>query len=344
MDHPYSALPERAFWKSAVADRSALELRDLYAPRFEITPQTRIAAAGSCFAQHLGRQFKARGYRFLDLEPGPDFASKGLLHRFGFDLYSLRHGNIYTARQLVQLFDRAGGRFTPEVTLWEEAGRAFDPFRPAIEPDGFASAEEGRADIAWHLARAAELLRQTDLFVFTFGLTEGWIDARDGAALPTCPGTVAGTFDADRHEFRNWRFSEVLEDTCRFVDMALAENPAMKFLFTVSPVPLTATASGGHVLPATVYSKSVLRAVCGEMCALYPQVAYFPSYELVAGHPMRGMFFQPNLRGVSEAGVAHVMEHFFAAHPPPDSAPAATPEPDEEELICEEAILEASAP
>ena len=41
-------------------------------------------------------------------------------------------------------------------------------------------------------------------------------------------------------------------------------NPKARLVLTVSPVPLAATASGSHVLPATIYSKSVLRAAAQE--------------------------------------------------------------------------------
>ena len=37
-------------------------------------------------------------------------------------------------------------------------------------------------------------------------------------------------------------------------------TPKLRILLTVSPVPLTATAGDDHVLLATTYSKSVLRA------------------------------------------------------------------------------------
>ena len=36
-----------------------------------------------------------------------------------FGLFSARFGNIYTARQLVQLFERAYGRFQPLDRSWQ---------------------------------------------------------------------------------------------------------------------------------------------------------------------------------------------------------------------------------
>ena len=351
LTHPYADLPHRAFWRSAIAETAALELREIYRPRFPIPQDLPIAAAGSCFAQHIGRQFKRRGYHFLDVEPPPPLVSEATQHAYGYDLYSARYGNIYTIRQMRQLLERATGRFEPVEQVWETQGRFHDPFRPTVEPEGFDSAEEVLASARAHLAAVARLMREAKLMVFTFGLTEGWLHRQDGSAFPTCPGTVAGTFDEAKYEFHNFTFGEVMEDAETVIAMLREQVPDIRFLFTVSPVPLTATASGDHVLPATTYSKSVLRAVCGELRDRHDFVDYFPSYELVSSHPMRAMFFAPNLRGVTAPGVQHVMEHFFAAHDgaghaggtAPMSAgeadtgvPAAT----DDDVVCEEGLLE----
>ncbi len=346
MDHPYKNLEKRAFWKSAVSNLNPLEFQDIYRPRFPITQNTGIAAAGSCFAQHIGHQFKNRGYRFIDVEPAPRFIGEKDINRFGFDLYSARYGNVYSVRQLLQLFQRAFGLFTPEETVWESKGRFYDPFRPSIEPNGFATREEAERDIEYHLQQVRAILGRTELFVFTFGLTEGWVNTSDGSALPTCPGTIAGEYDDKKYAFHNYTHAEVLADAKSFIAFALERNPNMKFLFTVSPVPLTATASGHHVLPATVYSKSVLRGVCGELYDAFPQVDYFPSYELVSAHPMRAMAYNPNLRSVASEGVRHVMDVFFNAIGGADALapadqPAATPEPKSAaDLACDELILQ----
>lgn len=325
--HPYVKLPPRAYWRSAVSELSPLMFEDIYVPRFAIAKDMAIAAAGSCFAQHISKQFKQRGYNFLDVEPAPSVMRAELQREYGYDLYSGRYGNVYSVRQLLQLFQRAEGSFVPRDRLWQTGERYFDPFRPSVEPGGFVSAAEAERDIAYHLSCVARMLAETDLFVFTFGLTEAWIDTADGTVFPTCPGTVAGTFDPQRHRFHNFTYPEVLADAEAFIALARQKNPRIKFLFTVSPVPLTATASGNHVLAASVYSKSVLRAVCGDLVARNEGVDYFPSYELVASHPFRAMFFDPNLRTVASRGVEHVMNTFFSAHEAaPQKASADSPQ------------------
>src|SRR5690606_21748827 len=125
---------------------------------------------------------------------------------------------------------------------------------------------------------------------FTLGLTEAWENAETGVVYPTCPGVIAGTFSETKYRFVNYDFPQVLADMQEARALLKEINPEMKMLLTVSPVPLTATASGNHVLVATTYSKSVLRAVCGSMVETFDDVDYFPSYELIASPSARGFF------------------------------------------------------
>jgi len=138
------------------------------------------------------------------------------------------------------------------------------------------------------------------------------------------------------------------------MDMAERANPDIRFLLTVSPVPLTATASGEHVLAATIYSKSVLRAVAGQLFHERANVEYFPSYEIITSSLSRGAYFESNLRSVRADGVKAAMDTFFAQHDQGDalqigagkkSAPIVEINNDDEEdaLACEEEILDSFA-
>lgn len=155
------------------------------------------------------------------------------------------------------------------------------------------------------------MLEECDLFVFTMGLTECWINTTDGAAYPLCPGTVAGQFDPEIHTMVNLTVADVVADMTAFIDRFSTLNPTGKILLTVSPVALVATATDDHVLTATVYSKSVLRAAAGELTRKYDNVHYLPSYEIITGAFNRGEYFAEDCRDVTEAGVNHVMRLFF---------------------------------
>lgn len=67
---------------------------------------------------------------------------------------------------------------------------------------------------------------------------------------------------------------------------------------------------------ATTYSKSVLRAVAGQLADNRKYVDYFPSFEIINSHVMRSQFYGEDMRTVMEEGVDFVMGHFFSEHPP----------------------------
>ena len=104
-----------------------------------------------------------------------------------------------------------------------------------------------------------------------------------------------------------------------FIDTLKSINTDVKVILTVSPVPLIATYENQHVLTSTTYSKSVLRVAAQEACENYPSVDYFPSFEIITGSPTGGMYFEPDMRQVNPAGVAHAMRCFINADTTPQS-------------------------
>lgn len=370
MTHPYETLPEDRFWRTAVAGRDAMEIAGLWKPKHEIRRRTRIVTAGSCFAQHFSKALVARRYRWLDYEPGPAGLTPEQRKDYHYGTFSFRTGNIYTPRMLYQWLSWALTEAEPPDEVWEKDGRFSDPFRPGVEPGGFASPEELYASRQDTLRAIAEAVRGSHVFVFTMGLTEAWVSKASGVEYAVCPGTVAGTFDAEAHKFVNHGFRALMDDMTAALRLMFRANRRILCLLTVSPVPLTATASESHVLTATSHSKSLLRAVASELVATQPRVDYFPSYEIITHPAYKGRFFAPNLRSVLPEGVDHVMAQFFrdqaaafdqeaASHaPPPVEEPMAEPPVVEalpeypaeqelteaEELRCEEEILAAFAP
>ena len=353
-DHPYKSLPEKAFWRRSVAGVGARDVDPVGIFDLTIGPDTKVATAGSCFAQHIARHLKNSGYSYYVAEAGHPLIPQSARTRQNYGLFSARYGNIYTARQLLQLFERAYGRFSPAEEIWQKADDVFvDPFRPTTQPGGYISREELLADREQHLAAVREMFETLDVFVFTLGLTECWRSRSDGAVFPVCPGVEGGTFDPARYEFYNQPVEDVIEDLTAFRNALASVNPGAHIIFTVSPVPLVATAEpGAHVLSATTYSKSVLRIAAERMRQSFENVHYFPSYEIITGAFNRGAYYAPDLRNVVEDGVSHVMrlfmQHATGAEKTPASPRAAAPDEDEHmaearrlvEVECDEVALD----
>nr|WP_293245092.1 GSCFA domain-containing protein [Panacagrimonas sp.] len=347
--HPYSGLPAHHFWRKAIQSVPPAMVDPVVRTKFKIEPDTKVATAGSCFALNISRRLLQRGYNFLQAEPGeggPEDAVEGV---GGMGLFSARFGYVYTARQLRQLMERAYGRFVPQDAAWTlETGRWVDPFRPRVEPGGFASAADVEAARSVHLAAVRRMFESLDVMVFTLGMTEAWRARSDGAVFSVAPGVAGGQMDFDRYEFVNFTAAEVDADLQAFIEALRKVNPHARVILTVSPVPILATYVDRHILVSSTYTKSVLRVAAEQVMQRHDFCDYFPGYELVNSSFHRGSYIAEDLRSVTPEGVDHVMRLFFA-HYAGDGATA--PVLDAEMLaearknlrvVCDEELLDAA--
>ena len=86
MVNPYKSLADTAFWRRAVSAPDPTEVDPVSAPPFKLGPTDLIATAGSCFAQHIARTLKTKGFKYLETETGPESRS--------FGVFSARFGNL----------------------------------------------------------------------------------------------------------------------------------------------------------------------------------------------------------------------------------------------------------
>jgi hypothetical protein len=304
--NPYLEQSDKAFWSRSVsrnfsadslwndADRSSLFQKD-----------DLIVSAGSCFASNLIPWIEKEGLEYLRTEELPS-QFKDMPENLGYRNFSASYGNIYTARHLRQLYEQALGVRVPAEDRWYIDGMVIDPFRPGL---AYPAESDAEFDLlkASHLRAVLSAFHKATVFVFTLGLTEAWQSKVDGSVFPACPGTISGSFDEEKHEFKNFSVEEITEDLTKFIELLRESNPKVRFIITVSPVPLVATATNSHVLLASTYSKSVLRVVAEQVSNQLNNVTYFPAFEIITGPQAPFEYFESDRRNVSEIGVAEVM-------------------------------------
>lgn len=341
LKNPYLGYAAKNFWKTGVAEVFKEENFDqLWQSKFPILKSSKIITVGSCFAQHISRWLKMQGYHWIESELYPSGLSENEATDMGYGVFSFRTGNIYTPALLKQWLALALKEIPPIDEIFEEEGRFFDPLRPHLPPQGYESAELLFADREVTLSSIRQALSHADIFIFTLGLTEAWRNV-SGYIYPACPGTIRGQFNTDEHYFINYDYKSIYEDLEWIVAKLKSINPSLRFLLTVSPVPLTATATQSHVLTATTYSKSVLRCAAGYLAATHSDVDYFPSYELIISGATRRNFFEDNLRSVRSEGVEFVMSHFAAGLSQSNARSGSDKTVSSiEDVICEEILLE----
>jgi hypothetical protein len=271
-----------------------------------------VASAGSCFAANIVPHLEEAGFHYVRTENRPAAFGDTASDNFNYGRFSAAYGNIYTARQALQLLQRAQGKFKPTEDRWCDGKELIvDPFRPGLK---FQASSNREFDLLneQHLNNVLRAVRKADVFIFTLGLTEAWTSKIDGALFPACPGTVAGRYDPARHGFVNFSAHEVITDLSAFVDALREIQRDLRIILTVSPVPLVATATTAHVLTATTYSKSVLRVAAQEVSQSKADVLYFPAYEIVTGPQAPWDYFDPDRRQPSAQAISTVMRSFLA--------------------------------
>ena len=195
MNNPYLELSDKAFWKKAVVETTPDSLGSIYSKKFNISKLDNIVTAGSCFAQHVSRGLKKNGFRVINKE-GSD--------------YSANYGNIYTVAQLLQLTKECIGESHIKDIAWERDGKYIDALRPGATTSPLTNRHEVLEQRSKHLRVVKDVLQELDLFIFTLGLTEAWIRKEDETVFPSAPGVIAGVYEPNKYEFKNYDFNSIV--------------------------------------------------------------------------------------------------------------------------------------
>lgn len=256
-----------------------------------IEPGIKIFTMGSCFAQEIRGAMSRKGFqvypRYIDVQ----FDSRCQI----FDKIPERemtpHYDTFVIRQE---FEAALGVWTDrEASFWEvrnapinkSSGKEVvyqDPTRKLNYAMSFPLLKD-LADKVDAVTRQG--IVESELIVITLGLTEVWRHNQTGRYLCRPPNTGYGGGDG-LATFRQSTFVENYLNVKATLDLLFSKFPQKNVVLTVSPVPLALTYSSNDVGTANLESKSILRAVAGQICREYAErVTYFPSYEMATIMP-----------------------------------------------------------
>ncbi len=256
-----------------------------------IPPGAKIFTMGSCFAQEIRAAMSRRGFavypRYLDVKFDPTQQI--------FDKIPARdmtpHYDTFVIRQE---FEAALGVWTDrEAGFWEvrnaminKMAQAEVVYQDPTRKLNFAKSLPLLKDLADKVdVVMREGIAESDLIVITLGLTEVWRHNKTGRYLCRPPATGYGGGEG-LATFRQSTFVENYLNVKATLDLLFSKHPEKNVVLTVSPVPLELTYSGTDIGSANMESKSILRAVAGQICREYAErVTYFPSYEMATIMP-----------------------------------------------------------
>lgn len=215
-----------------------------------VAKDTPVVAFGSCFAANISKYLHARDYNVLTKKDERSYVTTmgdGIVHTFA----------------IRQQFEWAWLNKTPSVELWH----------------GYKAEEFGYDEEARQATR--DLFNAAEVFVITLGLSEIWYDEPTGEVF--WRAVPAHKIDPSRHKFRVSTQAENKANLHEIRRLIRAHRPDAKILFSLSPIPLTATFRPVSCMTANSVSKAVLRSALDEFIreAQDENLFYFPSYEVV---------------------------------------------------------------
>ncbi|MEO1599093.1 MAG: GSCFA domain-containing protein [Pseudomonadota bacterium] len=242
-------------------------------PGFTLSPNARVFHIGSRFARGMETDLAAAGVQTLSRDPSAALAvlrsnpTRGLLNKY----------NPVAIRQ--ELDWASGIEDFPREFLLSHGGAYVDPGLHELAPAGdMNTIMRRREGVSAYFARAF----RADLVVITLSTTEVWFDRRTRLALNGPPLKRIYRTDPDRFSFRPVLFEEVLAHLKAACSVLNGENPKLKIVIAVSPVPLERTYGPEDIIVATQTAKSTLHAAATQVAAATPSVDYFPCYEAVS--------------------------------------------------------------
>lgn len=285
-----------------------------------ITKTSRIFTMGSCFALEIRHELRRRGFEVFPKYDEIEFDPASQILDSLPDRDNINHYDTFTIRQEVELaFGQS--HYKPE-DFWEVRESAInkvmrreavfqDPYRKNI----YASDRSGILEISQKLGIAIRQgLMESDVYIFTLGLIESWLNTANGLFVCSYPGTGGGGGSAQTI-LHVGTFQENYANLKTICDLIFSTFPEKHIIFTVSPVALERTFRDMDVVVANMESKTLLRAAAGQICREYPNVHYLPSYELFTYHDLA----HDNGRHATRDGVETVLDLFAKAFMEPEA-------------------------
>ncbi len=294
---------KRGSWKHA-RERLLEEVWPVITPSFELPPGGKIFTIGSCFARNIEEHLQRLGFEIPMLKfqvPAEEWGARanGIL-------------NKYTPPAIFQEIE-----WTRKIMVRDGVVRESDcqDFRFDCDGDFCVDTNLGGFNLVSrhrYFERRCQIyevfkeLFTADCVVITLGLIEAWLDREKGVYIQEAPIGKIFAKQAQRFAFEALSYEQCRDYIQRSVDIVRDVNKHAKILITTSPVPLSRTFTTDDVITANSHSKSVLRAVAGDIAAANVAMDYFPSYESVSG-TKNWQIWSYDLLHVSDAFVGKVV-------------------------------------
>lgn len=236
--------------------------------------ENRVLALGSCFAAHIARKLAGAKFRVAENPSGILFNPLSI---------------AAAIRSYADPAPVTRGELGFDGEVWHHFGFHGDFSAP--------TADEALQKMNAARQTGADALRTADRIVLTFGTA--WVYERQGEAVANCHRRPAAEFTRRR--------LGVDEIVTAFADLMAGPLGGREVILTVSPVRHL-----GDSLAGNAVSKAALRLAAEELAERFPDVHYFPAYEILNDDLRDYRFYADDLVHPSPQAVEYVWEKFSA--------------------------------
>ena len=220
----------------------------------------KIFAIGSCFAAEIGERLVQSG---IDVSLNP-------------------FGTLYNPASISAAVQRLSEAtpFTEEEVIYSEPLGRYNSFWHHTKfssptPEGFLAGANAA------LKTAAESFARADVCLVTLGTAWVFRHIASGKIVANCNKIPAREFSRERLS---------VEETTRLLSEMVSANPGKEWILTVSPIRHLADGAYGNSL-----SKATLLLACERLEESFPNVHYFPAFEIMMDELRDYRFYAENM-------------------------------------------------
>ena len=247
--------------------------------RFSFSYEDRVVMMGSCFAENIGRKLEENKFS-VDINP------------FG-TLY-----NPASVAEGLRMLLRPERFTSGDLFRHEGVYHSFTHHSRFSAP----SEEECLDHINSRLSQSSDFLRKATRLVITLGTAFVYRLKSDGRIVSNCHKLPEKMFDRQRLSTQ-----EIVEDWKPLLLALWEQNPALKILFTVSPI--RHWKDGAH---ENQLSKATLLLATDALQKDYPgRIAYFPAYEILMDELRDYRFYADDMLHPSPLAIDYILQRFI---------------------------------
>jgi hypothetical protein len=239
--------------------------------------KTPILAIGSCFAENMGSRLSDVRFPVCINPFGILYNPVSIAHCLNY----LMTDSIFTESDI---FENQGLWHS-----WQHHGKFSSPKK-----------EEILRGVDEAVLKARQFLKNANRLIITLGTANVFVEKKTEQIVANCHKMPATHFQQKRLSI-----DEIIEPISHFFSKISAQNAGIQVIMTVSPV--------RHIKDGLIenqLSKATLLLAIDRLCALFPNVHYFPAYEIMMDDLRDYRFYEPDMIHPTQQAIDYIWQIF----------------------------------